>query len=150
MGPAVTFLGLLGTFPARKTDFALWICLPDEKKKKAWSDLILSHIWLRTGSLTRNWKSWSVDRFPENAALRQVCEDAAAPLYQKKYRRVYNSTLSAEERAVFSRRYDAIISFSPRIFRPLSRKFDWLLYTDAATNHPCIRALLVNPRKTSI
>ena len=72
------------------------------------------------------------------------------PFYQKQYRRVYNAALSAEERSVFSRRCEIITSFTPSICRPLSRKFDWPLYTDAATNPPCSCALLFNPWKASI
>ena len=29
VGPEVTFLGLVGTYPAKKTDFVLQILLPD-------------------------------------------------------------------------------------------------------------------------
>ena len=35
--------------------------------------------------------------------------------------------------------------FPPRVCRPLAKKFDWLLYADAATNPPCICALLFDP-----
>ena len=45
------------------------------------------------------------------------------------------------------RRYEAIFAFPTRVCRPLSKKFDWPLYTDADTNPPRICALLFDPRK---
>ena len=33
LGPAVTFLGLLGTYPDKEKGFVLQICLPGEQKK---------------------------------------------------------------------------------------------------------------------
>ena len=140
----------MGAFPARETDFAFWIWLPDEKRKRAWSALILSYLarnripYQELGNL--------IDRiaFSQTLLFGKFAITQLLSLYQKQYRRGYNAALSAEERAVFSWWYETIISFTPRISRPLSRKFDWLLYTDAATNPPCICDLLFDPRKTSI
>ena len=111
LGPEVTFLGLQGTYPAEKTDFVLQICLPAEKKK-AWSALILSY--LSQGRISYQELEKLIGRlsFSQTLLFGKFARTQLRPLYQKLYRRVYNATLSAEERDVFSRWYETIIAFS--------------------------------------
>ena len=49
-----------------------------------------------------------------------------------------------------TRLIDLIRAFSPRISRPLSDEYDWLIYTDAATNPPCLCALIFNPMTAAV
>ena len=88
--------------------------------------------------------------FSQTFPLGKLARTRARPLYQKLYRRVYSAALSAEERDVSQWRNEAIISPTPRFFRPISLKYDWLLYTDAAASPPCIGDLLFIPTQASI
>ena len=42
---------------------------------------------------------------------------------------------------------EMLSDFAPTICRPLSKRFGWLVYTDAATNPPCLCALLFDMKK---
>ena len=123
LGPAVTFLGLPGTYPAKETDFVLRICLPGDKKK-AWSALILSYMAHNRISYQELEKLIDRLTFSKTLLFGKFARTQLRPLYQKQYRRVYNATLSAEERAVFTWWHETIISFPPRVCRPLSKKFE--------------------------
>ena len=85
--------------------------------------------------------------FSQTMLFGEFARTQLRPLYQKQYREVYNATLSADDRAILTWWHGAIISSSPRVCRPLSRKFDWLVYTDAASKPPCICDPLFDPHQ---
>ena len=68
------------------------------------------------------------------------------PLYQKLNRMVRNARLSAFECSVFRWWAGAIAEFTPRLAVPRTLRPHWILYTDDATNHPEICALLFSGR----
>ena len=147
VGPEVTFLGLVGTYPAKKTDFVLQTLLPGGGKK-ARSALIPPYLTRGGGFPIKSWRScWGGWRSRElflspsspghrYAPYIRSCIGGSTtrPLWMKRGMRL----LGGAKRSSLS---------PPRVFRPLARKFDWLLYADAATNPPCICALLLDPWK---
>ena len=151
VGPAVAFLGLLGAFPARGADFALWICRPVGKKKKRDRAARVAP-YLDQNRIAFHGQEKLICRMPfsKTLLLGKFERSEIRPLYQKLYRGVYNSSLSDDERATFFWRYGAIVAFTPRIVRPLSREFDWPVYTGAASKPPCLCALRFNPTQASI
>ena len=64
------------------------------------------------------------------------------PLYQKFYRRAYNARLTRLERTNLSWRQQIIAYCAPRLARTRPARADWLIYTDAATDHAKLCALL--------
>lgn len=145
VGPVITFLGLQGTFPSKSNGSSLSICLPIPKKK-AWAALIASYLAQNRLSYQELEKLIGRLSFSQTMLFGKFARTQLRPLYQKQHRRIYNAALSTAERAVLLWWHDIIIAFSPRICRPLSTKFDWLIYTDAASNPPNICALLFDPK----
>ena len=123
VGTVITFLGPQCTFPNREARDTLQICLP-QAKKSAWSALIMSYLTQNKIAFRELEKLIGRMSFSQTMLFGEFARTQLRPLYQKQYRGVHSATLSAEERAVLTWRRDAIISFSPRVCRPLSMKFD--------------------------
>ena len=141
VGSRVTFLGLLGSFPAKTNSFKLGISLPEEKASH-WAALIQEHIKARSISHQQLEKLIGKLSFSQTQLFAKFARTQLRPLYRKLYRKVYNAKLTLLELHNLRWWYDIISAMSPRWVTTRPTRVPWIAYTDAATNPPKICALL--------
>ena len=149
VGPAIAFSVLLGSFPSKENGAVLPICMPDEKSR-ALAALIRSYLAQNRLSYQEIEKLIGRLSFSQTLLFGKFARTQLRPLYTKMRRKYFCASLSAQERATIVWWDEVISGFPPRICRPLSSRFDDLLYTGAATNPPCICALLPNPNSSGV
>lgn len=118
--------------------------------KSAWSSLIASY--LKAGRLPHQESEKIIGRLSFSSAILfgKFAMTKIRLLYAMQFRAVYNSRLSAEGRKITHRWRETVSSFSPRVCAARSGRFDWFVYTEAASNPPRICALLFDSKKHGI
>ena len=130
-GQRVTFLGLEGSFPCRANDYKLPVSFPADKARR-WTKEVSSFI--SAGSITSHELEKLIGKlgFPQTNLFGKFARTQLRPLYRKFYSRSYSPILSSSELRAF-RWWAAILSsLHPQIPRPVNRKPDLVIYTDAA------------------
>ena len=141
VGNRIVFLGLLGAFPTKGGKFQLSISLTDEKRSK-WAAPLASY--LKAGAISHRCLEKLLGRlgFPQTSLFGKFARTQLRPLYQKFYRRVYNTRLAQLERSNLECWLRVIADFTPRPAGVRPSRADWLIYTDAATDPANLCALL--------
>ena len=141
VGPHVTFLGLLGSFPSVKNHMKLRVSLTEEKANK-WADSIRKY--LQQGLIS----SSELDKLIGKLCFSQTClfgkfaRTQLRCLYKKLHAPRYIAKLAKHEILTLNWWIDVLISLKPRIPRGPNTKPDFVLYTDAASSTNRIAALL--------
>ena len=92
------------------------------------------------------------DRSPfvlPNCHIRQVSPNADTSVVPEVSPPILRIRSSPLIKSVFRLRKDVIAEFTPRIAVPRPRRPHWIVYTDAATNHPMLCALLFQGGRSS-
>ena len=147
-GPAVSFLGLLGFLPPAGNNRRPMISPPAERRKRR-PDLIGG--FLKVGRISHSALENLICKmsFSQTSMFGEFPRTQLRPLYTRLNRRVYNARHSTWGRSVFTGRARAISDFAPRLAIPRTRRPDWLIYTDAATDPTAMCALLFECRRSS-
>ena len=144
MGPALTFLGVFGTFPAPGNDMSLSVELPREKAV-AWGEAIDG--FLPLGSIAHKELEGVIGRlsFTQTSVYGRVGRAMPTALYQKQNAKFYTPTLSGREASTLRWRRAALSSITPRLTRTRGPQTDLVVYTDAATTTMIIAAIIIEP-----
>ena len=143
VGPSVTFLGLMGSFPSQATNFRTGITLPREKAA-ARADIINAFSKARNIPFQQLEKLIGKLSFSQTQLFAKFARAQLRPLYRKLYRKVYNAKLADLESFTLRWWESTIRSLQPRWVTDRPTSVPWLVYTDAATHPPKLCALLFN------
>ena len=140
-GQRITFLGLLGDFPSFDNGGRLAVCLTAEKAS-AWCNLVLTV--LKEGRISHQVLEGLIGKlsFSQAALFGKFARSQMRVLYRKLYRKIYCSQISLRERAVLTWRCAIFHELHPRVTREVRRFPDFVLYSDAASTHSRIAAIL--------
>ena len=141
VGPRVTFLGLLGSFPSVKGGMQLIATLTEEKAKR-WTDSILRRLKEGVTSPNELAKLTGKLRFSQTCLFGKFDRAQLLCLYQKLYAPRYLARLESRERLTPRWRVDVLSNLSPSFPRGSPHPPDFVLYTDAASSANRIEALL--------
>ena len=144
-GPALTFLGIFGTFPGPHNDMSLTVSLPREKAIR-WGAKIREFALL--GRIQHKDMESLIGKlsFTQTSVFGRVGRAMMAALYQKVNAKFYDPALSDRELTTLHWWSNAILNMTPRLTRARPPQTDLIIYTDAATTAQIIAAVLIDPR----
>ena len=87
--------------------------------------------------------------FSQTAVFGKFARTQLRPMCRKFNSRFFSATLPPYEKSVFRWRKEVIEERIPRLAAPRPRRPHWISYTDAATNHPILCALLFRGGRAS-
>ena len=88
--------------------------------------------------------------FSQTAVFGKFARTQLRPMCRKFNSRFFSATLPPYEKSVFRWRKEVIEERIPRLAAPRPRRPHWISYTDAATNHPMLCALLFHGGRSSL
>ena len=141
VGPEVTFLGLLGSFPTVSGGMQLRVTLPAEKSTK-WANPISCHV--NDGAISHSHLEKLIGKlcFSRTFLFGKFARTQLRCLYRKLYSPRYEDTIAPHEHLTLRWWVGVLTNLSHRIPRKLSHPPDFVLYTDAASSTNRIAALL--------
>ena len=141
VGPAITFLGLLGTFPSKEGGMDLTVSLPQDKAAKWAADITQ---YQAKGIITHPELEKLIGKlcFSQTCLFGKFARTQLRCLYRKLYAPKYKAALSKHENLTLSWWIDVLLNLTPRIPRASCKPPDFVLYTDAATSSRSIAAIL--------
>ena len=140
-GKRVDFLGLSGEFPARSNKGTLSICLTREKATN-WRALIVD--FLKEGRISHQALESIIGKlgFSQSAMFGKFARSQMRVLYKKQHRKIYCAILSEQEKAVLNWWCAVLTELKPRVARQIVHTPDFVIYSDAASTHVRIAAIL--------